>query len=69
MSRIIRTAQAGEDLIEIWVHIAQDNARAADKLLQDIKALPFESVHNRQVAERIVDNRSTESPGVMGITA
>lgn len=38
MSRIIRTAQAGENLIEIWVYIAQDNARAADKLLQDIKA-------------------------------
>ena len=36
MSRIIRTAQAEEDLIEIWGYIAQDNPQAADKLLQDI---------------------------------
>ena len=36
MSQIIRTAQAEEDLIEIWVYIAQNNAQAADKLLQDI---------------------------------
>lgn len=35
---IKRTAQAEEDLIEIWVYIAQDNPAAADRLLDDIDA-------------------------------
>lgn len=35
MSVIQRTAQAEEDLIEIWIYIAQDNPRAADRVLDD----------------------------------
>lgn len=38
MPTIKRTAQAEEDLIEIWVYIAQDNPAAADRLLDDIDA-------------------------------
>ncbi len=36
MPRLIRTAQAEEDLIDIWSYIAQDNSQAADTLLEDI---------------------------------
>lgn len=34
--RLIRTTQAEEDLIEIWTYIAQDNPRAADRLLDTL---------------------------------
>ena len=37
MSIIQRTALAEEDLIEIWVHIAQDNENAADHMLDNIE--------------------------------
>ena len=37
MSLIQRTAQAEEDLIEIWIYIAQDNPGAADRVLDDIE--------------------------------
>ena len=37
MSEIKRTAQADEDLIDIWVYIAQDNVSAADRLLDSIE--------------------------------
>lgn len=37
MSVIQRTAQAEEDLIEIWIYIAQDNPGAADRMLDDIE--------------------------------
>ena len=38
MSVIQRTAQAAEeDLIGIWLYIAQDNPGAADRLLDDIE--------------------------------
>ena len=37
MPEIKRTAQAEEDLIEIWVYIAQDNVSAADNLLDRIE--------------------------------
>ncbi|MEA1649175.1 type II toxin-antitoxin system RelE/ParE family toxin [Nitrospirillum sp. BR 11164] len=36
MARVIRTAQAEEDLMDIWIHIAQDNPQAADALLTRI---------------------------------
>ncbi|MER8976122.1 MULTISPECIES: type II toxin-antitoxin system RelE/ParE family toxin [unclassified Mesorhizobium] len=35
---IIRTANAEEDLIAIWLHVAQDNEAAADRLLDRIEA-------------------------------
>jgi toxin ParE1/3/4 len=37
MPLIQRTAQAEEDLIEIWIYIAQDNPEAADRVLDDIE--------------------------------
>lgn len=36
MPEIQRTAQAEEDLIELWIYIAQDNPAAADRLLDAI---------------------------------
>jgi toxin ParE1/3/4 len=32
--RLLRTAQAEEDLIDIWNYIARDNPSAADRLLE-----------------------------------
>ena len=37
MPTIERTAQAEEDLIDIWLYIAHDDIRAADRLLDDIE--------------------------------
>ena len=37
MAVIKRTVQADEDLIAIWMYIAQDNPTAADKLLNQIE--------------------------------
>jgi toxin ParE1/3/4 len=37
MPVIRRTAQAEEDLIDIWLYIAQDNPGAADRLLDEIE--------------------------------
>ena len=37
MPKIKRTAQAEEDLIEIWIYIAQDNIQAADRLLDEFE--------------------------------
>jgi toxin ParE1/3/4 len=34
---IKRTAQAEEDLIDIWLYIAHDDERAADRVLDDIE--------------------------------
>ena len=36
MAVVQRTAQTEEDLIDIWVYIAQDNPSAADRLLDDL---------------------------------
>jgi toxin ParE1/3/4 len=37
MAIVRRTAQAEEDLIDIWLYIAQDNPGAADRLLDTIE--------------------------------
>jgi|SRR6266540_2289900 toxin ParE1/3/4 len=37
MPSIRRTAQAEEDLIDIWLYIAQDNPGAANRLLDEIE--------------------------------
>ena len=37
MPLIQRTAQADEDLIDLWVYIAQDNPKAADHLLDEFE--------------------------------
>ena len=36
MPVVKRTAQAEEDLITLWLHIAKDNPFAADRLLDDL---------------------------------
>jgi toxin ParE1/3/4 len=35
--RIVRTARAEEDLIEIWTYIAKDNENAADRTLDALE--------------------------------
>ena len=37
MPLVQRTAQADEDLIDLWVYIAQDNLAAADHLLDEFE--------------------------------
>jgi toxin ParE1/3/4 len=37
MPTIKRTARADEDLIDIWLFIAHDDVRAADRVLDDIE--------------------------------
>jgi toxin ParE1/3/4 len=37
MGIVHRSAQSEEDLIEIWLYIAQDNLAAADRVLDDIE--------------------------------
>ena len=37
MPDLRRTAQAEEDLINLWLYIAQDNPDAADRLLNEIE--------------------------------
>jgi toxin ParE1/3/4 len=37
MPDIRRTAQAEEDLIDLWLYIVQDNPGAADRLLDEIE--------------------------------
>lgn len=36
LSRFTRTVRAEEDLVEIWLYVAQDNPMAADRLLDAI---------------------------------
>ena len=36
MPIVLRTAQAQEDLVEIWVFIAEDNPSAADRFIETI---------------------------------
>lgn len=38
MGYFTRTAKAEEDLIEIWMYVANDNPEAADKLIEQIDA-------------------------------
>ena len=38
MPRVLRTVLAEQDLVEIWVRIAQDNLPAADQLLDALSA-------------------------------
>lgn len=46
MPRIQRTAQAEEDLIEIWTYISQDNPDAADRVLDAIEERFYTLVDN-----------------------
>lgn len=38
MTRIVRRPRAEKDLVEIWAYIAQDDVRAADRLVDQIQA-------------------------------
>jgi toxin ParE1/3/4 len=38
MPIVQRTAQADEDLMDIWAYIAQDNPKAADRLSDEIES-------------------------------
>lgn len=35
MASVRRTAKAEEDLVDLWLYIAQDNTDAADRLLKE----------------------------------
>jgi toxin ParE1/3/4 len=35
--RVVRTRQAEEDLIDVWMHVAKDDARAADRVLDELE--------------------------------
>jgi toxin ParE1/3/4 len=57
---IIRTANAEEDLIAIWLHIARDDEAAADRLLDRIEArwqqlatYPFSGAPRKDIAPGI----------------
>ena len=39
MSRVIRTRKARQDVLEIWEFIAEENAAAADKLIQRLNSV------------------------------
>ncbi len=49
MGLVARTAQAEEDLIEIWTYIAQDSFIAADQVLDDIEAKFYMLADNPQM--------------------
>jgi toxin ParE1/3/4 len=49
MPDIRRTAQAEEDLIDLWFYIAQDNLGAADRLLDEIEDKCFLFAANPQL--------------------
>ena len=59
-NRLARTAQAEEDLIEIWNHIALDSVRAADRLLDKLDE------KSRMLADnpRLGAERKDIAPGV-----
>ncbi len=47
--RLRRTAQAEEDLIDIWAYIARDNHAAADRLLDLLDEKSQALAHNPQM--------------------
>lgn len=47
--RLRRTAQADEDLIDIWTYIARDNPPAADRLLDTLDEKCQALAHNPQI--------------------
>lgn len=60
MPRIVRTRQADEDLIAIWLGIAPDNIVAADRILDAIEGrwhqlalYPYSGIAREDIAEGI----------------
>lgn len=37
MPRVLRTTQAHEDLLEVWLHVARDSLERADRLIDAIE--------------------------------
>jgi plasmid stabilization system protein ParE len=52
MPVVQRTAQADEDLIDIWVYIAQDHPDAADHLLDALEILARRSRRSDRLSLR-----------------
>ena len=52
MPFVRRTAQAEDDLLDLWIYIAHDNPDAANRLLET-------EIHERKAAE----NRFRNDPG------
>ena len=48
-SRLLRTAQAEEDLIDIWAYIARDNPAAADRVLDALDEKSHALARNPQM--------------------
>jgi toxin ParE1/3/4 len=49
--RLLRTAQAEEDLIDIWTYIARDNPAAADRHLDVLDEKSQALAHNPQIGK------------------
>lgn len=49
MPLVQRTAQADEDLIQIWLYIARDNPKAADDTLGKIEKTALNLAHNPDI--------------------
>jgi toxin ParE1/3/4 len=50
MARVVRSAVAERDLIEIWSYIAEDNPTAADRLLDAVDAACARLAENPQLS-------------------
>ena len=60
MPRIIRTRQADEDLIAIWLNVAADNPLAADRILdaierrwQQLARYPYSGLSREDISDGI----------------
>ncbi len=49
--RLLRTARAEEDLVEIWGYIARDNPSAADRLLDVFDEKSRSLAHNPKIGK------------------
>lgn len=59
MPVIQRTAQAEEDLIELWLYIAQENPNAADRVLTDIETC-FQTLADNPLIGRLRPDIASE---------
>jgi toxin ParE1/3/4 len=57
MSRVLRTAEEEEDLIGIWLYIAQDNQAAADNMLRSIDEKFVLLAENPQIGRALPELR------------
>ena len=64
MAKVERSAQAERDLLDIWLYIAEDNPRAADRLLDHINAAVQMLARHPQMGRR----RDALGPGVRSFT-